>query len=112
LSGAGSPVALFVNLVRTDLCPGIETVDFGARRLFDVIESDHRLPIAFGRRTFEARLAVGEPSERLAIPASAPILYLEQITYLASGEPVEYSDVWIVGDRLRVSSVLQRRRER
>jgi DNA-binding GntR family transcriptional regulator len=102
------PVALFVNLVRTDLCPGIERVDFAGRRLFDVIESDYRLPISFGRRTFEARLAEGEPAAKLGVPGSAPVLYLEQITYLASGEAIEYSDVWIVGSRFRVSSVLRR----
>jgi DNA-binding GntR family transcriptional regulator len=103
------PVALFVNLVRTDLCPGIERFDFARRRLFDVIESDYRLPIAFGRRTFEARLADDETAERLGVPASVPVLYLEQITYLSSGEAIEYSDVWIVGNRLRISSVLRRR---
>jgi DNA-binding GntR family transcriptional regulator len=104
----GSWVALFVNVVRLDYCPGIERVDFTSRKLFDVIESDFGLEIAVGRRTFEARLAAGEVSRLLEIPESTPVLYLEQLTYLASSDPIEYSDVWIVGGQLRLGALLRR----
>lgn len=108
-SVAGTFVAYFVNFVRADLCPGVEQIDFARRRLFEVIEKDYGHEIAAGRRTFEARLAAGDPARYLDVADATPVLYLEQVTYLRSGIPIEYSDVWIVGDRLRVSSILRRR---
>lgn len=104
----GDPVALSTNYVRRDLCPGIETFDFTHKTLFGVIEHECGLKLASGRRTFEAQAASREVSEALRVPEGSPVLYLEQVTYLADGRPVEYSDVWIRGDRLKLSSVLTR----
>ncbi|HLH70283.1 MAG TPA: GntR family transcriptional regulator [Candidatus Dormibacteraeota bacterium] len=107
-SVAGVWVAFLVNRLRTDVCPGIERQDFGRRTLFDTLEQVYRLPLAWARRTFEAQSAQEEVAARLEIPVGSPVLYLEQVTYLADGRPVEYSDVWIRGDRLRLSSILKR----
>jgi DNA-binding GntR family transcriptional regulator len=107
-SVAGVWVAFLVNRLRTDLCPGIERQDFEHRTLFDTLEQVYGLPLAWARRTFEAQAAQGEVAARLEVPAGSPVLYLEQVTYLADDRPVEYSDVWIRGDRLRLSSILKR----
>ncbi len=107
----GDPVALSTNFVRTDLSPGIEgieTFDYTRKTLFGVMEQECGLRLASGRRTFEAQAASREVSEALRIAEGSPVLYLEQVTYLADGRPVEYSDVWIRGDRLKLSSVLTR----
>ncbi len=107
----GDPVALSTNFVRTDLSPGIEgieTFDYTHKTLFGVMEQECGLRLASGRRTFEAQAASREVSEALRIAEGSPVLYLEQVTYLADGRPVEYSDVWIRGDRLKLSSVLTR----
>ena len=40
--------------------------------------------------------------------ANEPVLYLEQVSYLSDGEPLEYSDVWVRGDKLRITTVLNR----
>lgn len=104
----GTPVAYLVNYVRAELCPGIEREDFSQRTLFGVLEHDFGLTIAVGRRTFEAQAALGTTAELLAIPVGAPVLYLEQVVYLDDGRPIEYSDVWIRGDRLRLTSILSR----
>jgi len=37
------------------------------------------------------------------------VQYLEQVTYLEDGRPIEYSDVWINSALLRVTSLLSRR---
>lgn len=107
-STAAGPVALLVNYVRTDLAPGLETVDFEAETLFGVLAERYGLRIATGRRTFSATAADGETATRLEVPVGSPLQHLEQVTYLASGAPIEYSDVWIRSDRLRVTSVLTR----
>jgi GntR family transcriptional regulator len=106
--GPEGPLAYLVNYVRADLCPGIESTDFSGRALFDVIERDHGLRIADGRRTFGADAARPEVASNLGVPVGSPVLYLEQITYLADGRPVEYSDVWVTTSRIKVTSVLRR----
>jgi len=102
-------VALLFNYVRTDLTPGIENVDFTANTLFGTLEDRYHLRIASGRRTFTAEEASPEVSEKLGVRVGSPVQYLEQVTYLADGRPVEYSDVWINSKLLRVTSLLSRR---
>ena len=107
-STTAGPVALLANFVRTDLAPGLETVDFEQETLFGVLASRCGLHIATGRRTFSATAAQAEAAGLLEVPIGAPLQHLEQVTYLASGSPIEYSDVWIRSDRLRVTSILTR----
>ena len=102
------PVALLLNYVRSDLAPGLEKVDFSTRSLFSVLEDDYDLQIASGRRTFSARGATREVASDLQLKPGAPVQYLEQITYLGDGRPLEYSDVWIDSSRLRITSLLSR----
>jgi GntR family transcriptional regulator len=108
----GTPVAYLSNWVRLDACPGIEQHDFREDSLFGVLEQEYRLQIAVGRRTFEAQAATGEPADLLQVREGAPVLYLEQVTYLDDGRQIEYSDVWIRGDRLKLTSLLTRPRSR
>jgi len=102
-------VALLFNFVRTDLAPGLETIDFEENSLFGVLENNYQLKIGSGRRTFTAVGASNEVARLLNVEAGFPLQYLEQVTYLADGRPVEYSDVWINSERLRVTSMLSRR---
>ncbi|EWT05728.1 GntR family transcriptional regulator [Intrasporangium chromatireducens Q5-1] len=103
------PVALLANYVRTDLARGIEKVDFEAETLFGTLAGRYGLHITSGRRTFTATAADDVQARHLDVPAGSPLQYVEQVTYLAGGEPIEYSDVWIRSDRLRVTSMLSRR---
>ncbi|WEH33121.1 GntR family transcriptional regulator [Streptomyces sp. AM 4-1-1] len=103
------PVALLFNFVRTDLAPGIEKADFASSSLFGTLEGTYGLKIATARRTFSAEAASAETAGALALAPGSPVQYLQQVTYLADGRPVEYSDVWIHSGRLRVTSLLMRR---
>ena len=107
-STADGPVALLANCVRADLAPGIEEVDFERETLFGALAARYGLAIQTGRRTFSATAADPETAARLEVTEGSPLLHLEQVTYLASGSPIEYSDVWIRSDRLRVTSTLAR----
>lgn len=102
-------VALLLNFVRTDLTPGIENIDFTEHTLFGTLEDRFKLKITSGRRTFTAEEASPEVAEKLGVPIGSPVQYLEQVTYLADGRPIEYSDVWINSKLLRVTSLLSRR---
>jgi GntR family transcriptional regulator len=108
-SSTAGPVAWLVNYVRTDLAPGLDRADLADRSLFGLLENEHGLKISTGRRTFTATAASGRIADALGVPPGFPLLYLEQITYLDDGSPIEYSDVWIHSDRMRVTSLLSRR---
>jgi DNA-binding GntR family transcriptional regulator len=104
----GAPVAVLHNFVRRRFCPGIEANDFRRETMFGLLERVYGLRIASGRRAFEAQAATSELAELFEVSFAAPVLYLEQLTYLDDGQPLEYSDVWIRGDRLKLTSVLAR----
>jgi len=108
-STAGEPIALVKNYVRTDLAPGIESTDFTAESLFGVLEGRFALRIGTARRTFSAEGCSGEVAAALGLEEGHPVQYLEQLTFLADGRPVECSDVWIDSTRLRVVTRLSRR---
>ncbi|TPW77186.1 GntR family transcriptional regulator [Schumannella soli] len=103
------PVVYLVNYVRTDIAVGIEHVDFSEHSLFASLEQNLGLTIESGRRTFSAVTASAEVAAALDVEVGAPTQYIEQITYLADGRSIEYSDIWIRTDRLRVTSLLSRR---
>ena len=101
-------LALFENYVRHDLCPGIDSVDLESRKLFDVIEVDYGLQLASARRSFEAVAADARVATAIGCDVGTPVMHLEQVTYLEGAQPIEYSDVWILGSALRLSSFLRR----
>lgn len=104
----GAPVALLHNYIRRQFCPGIEANDFRKETIFGLLERVYGLRIASGRRTFEAQAASTEVADALDVGPATPVLYLEQLIYLETGRPIEYSDVWIRGDRLKLTALLTR----
>ncbi|WP_440709547.1 GntR family transcriptional regulator [Herbiconiux sp. YIM B11900] len=108
-STGGAPVTLLGNFVRSDLVPGIDDFDFSSASLFGILEGHYALKIGTARRTFSAEAASAEVADALNIAEGAPVQYLQQVTYLVDGRPIEYSDVWIQSERLKVTSLLSRR---
>lgn len=107
-SVAQRPMAYLRNYVVAQRCPGIEEVDFTVHRLFQVLEGNYGLVLDWARRTFEAQIADERVAAWLQIPQCAPIMKLEQIVYLNDGSPVEFSDVWLCGDRFSLTSTVKR----
>lgn len=105
---AEGPVTLLHNYVRASDVRGIEDIDFTKERLFATLEGAYQLKIGTARRTFSAKRATAEVAAMLDIAEGDPVQHLEQVTYLVDGRPIEYSDVWIRSDRLRVTSLLTR----
>ncbi|MCC7163031.1 MAG: GntR family transcriptional regulator [Anaerolineae bacterium] len=103
-----APLLVLHNYVVPGYCPDIQTLDFERHGLFDTLEHCYHLYLEWGTRTFQAQSASPEIAELLEIVSCDPIMYLEQLVYLKSGEPVELSEVWIRGDRFRLSATLKR----
>jgi DNA-binding GntR family transcriptional regulator len=104
------PLVPLHNFVRLDLAPGLEKVDFTSVSLFGAFEQRFGLRIGSGRRTFSAEGATDEVALALQLERGAPVQYLEQVTYLRDGRPIEYSDIWINSRLLRVTSLPLRHR--
>ena len=102
------PIIYLKNYVTYSDCPGIEAVDFVENRLFDVLEKRYGLPIAWGRRYFEARIADEEIAALLELQAGDPVMYAQQIVSLQDGRPLEMSDIWINARHFRVSAIVKR----
>ena len=104
----GEPVILLHNYVLIRHCPGIEQIDFTARRLFEALEENYALKLERGHRLFQALDANEETAALLEIEEGAAVMYMSQVTYLSDSQPIEYSDIWLRGSSFRLSAALQR----
>ncbi len=104
----GKPVIFLKNYVATSECSGIETYNFVENRLFELLENQFGLEIAWGRRYFEARVADAEVASALGIQPGDPVMFVKQIVYLEDGSPLEMSDIWINSANFRVSAIVRR----
>jgi DNA-binding GntR family transcriptional regulator len=102
------PLILLHNYVVHDRCQDIESLDFTHHRLFEVLEKNYGLKLARGHRAFQARIAGRDVAELLEITDREPVMHLEQLTYLADGSVVEFSDLWLRGDQFRLSATVKR----
>lgn len=102
------PVIFLQNYVVYRYCRGIEAANFEERRLFDVLERDYRLTLAWGRRVFEAQAADEEVAAALHLPVGAPVMYATQVTYSTQDVALEASHMWFAGDSFRLSALVRR----
>ncbi len=102
------PLALMKNYLLPDRFPQIQTVDFTCQRLFETLEKQFNLPLSWGQRTFQAQVASEEIAQALDISPCDPVMYIEQVSYLRDGAPIEVSDIWLRGDRIRLSAIVKR----
>lgn len=100
------PHVLVENRVALATCPELLEVDFTEKTLFGSLD-EFGVGISWGRRTFDAIADAGVAAE-IGAPPAAPLLHIEQVSYDSSSKPVEHSDTWARGDRLRLSTVLRR----
>ena len=104
----GEPLILLNNYVEYAHCPGIETTDFAAERLFHVLEERYQLRLENGQRTFQAIAADDEVAQVLEMEAGDPVMHVEQQALLEDGTVIECSDIWLSGDRFRLVAAVSR----
>lgn len=104
-----------INLVRTflpyALCPGLSDVDLSDHSLYAVLEDRFGLVLSHGQRAIEAVIANEREAALLGIDRGAPLIYLESVTYLQDGTPIEYYQALHRGDRSRFEVSLLRLRQ-
>ncbi|MCO6449543.1 MAG: GntR family transcriptional regulator [Caldilineales bacterium] len=102
------PIILVNSFVVNDIAPGLGHLDYTTQRLFPAIEERAQMFIKNGSRTFQARLADSHTARMLDISRRSAVMYMEQISYLGDGRPVEFSELWLRGDRFQLTAFVER----
>jgi GntR family transcriptional regulator len=98
----GEPMGLQSNYLPHALCPGLLDHDLERGSLFSVLRDVYGLRLADGTRTVEAALADAEQARLLGLALPAPLLVVEQLTYLDGGQAIEFVRTAYRGDRYRL----------
>ena len=102
------PIVLDRTYIPFKLCPDLLNEDLINRSLYSYIEGKYNLNIDKGVRFIEATVATDEESKLLNIKKGSPLLYIESISYLDNGTPLEYYIALHRGDRSRLVIELKR----
>jgi len=98
----GAPVAVQGSYLPQALCPGLLEHDLARDSLFDLLRNVYRLRLADGTTTVEAALADAEHAKLLGLRVPAPLLVVEQLNYLDSGQVIEFVRSAYRADRYRL----------
>jgi GntR family transcriptional regulator len=106
------PIVLVTSYLPYDLCPQIAELDLSNRSLYESLEKECGLRIAYGRRVIEAVAANEREAELLQVDPCVPLILLDSVSFLEDGTPIEYYHALHRGDRSRFEVELFRIRER
>lgn len=95
------PIVLVASYLPYDLCPQITGIDLRNRSLYESLEKECGLRIAYGRRIIEAVAANEREAELLRVETGAPLILLDSVSFLEDGVPIEYYHALHRGDRSR-----------
>lgn len=84
------------------LAPGLAEERLDSVSLYDVLERRHGLRPARATETHSAVLVDPEDAVLLGVAPGSPALAAQRVTYLAGGQPLEYVESTMRGDRYRI----------
>lgn len=102
------PLVIETIYVPSAICPGLETVDLSSASLYTVFEHDYGLHLNRASQTLAARAATEFESQWLEVVPGVPIITLEGVTYLDSGQAVECFSAHYRADRFTFAFESQR----
>ncbi len=108
----GEPLVLDLSFLPSELLPNMLAKDMTDESLYRVIEGDFNLRIDRAARRLEAMVAGEYEAKMLDIKPGAPIQYIETVTYLKNGRPIEFSQARYRGDKTNFSFTLMREHHR
>ncbi|WP_167859429.1 GntR family transcriptional regulator [Paenibacillus cymbidii] len=103
-----TPAVYMENYLPVALFPDLDKQNFAETTLFRIIEAHYGRKIDWGKRSFEAKATGAAIADKLGVKKGTPVTFLEQTTYTAGNEPLEYSQVWIRNDCIKLTSILKR----
>ena len=93
------PIALQRSYLPHERCPGILQYDLSVCSLFDVITSEYQLNLMKANMSIKAGLAGAEDGKLLQVESPAPVLVVDQTTFLEDGDIIESTVSTYRGDR-------------
>ena len=98
----GMPLGVQTAYLPFEMLPGIDEVPFTDVSLYGLLESRYDLHPVSAKETLIAVVVAGEDANLLRVPPGSPALAAERITFLAQGQPLEYAQSIMRGDRYKV----------
>ncbi|RLA79432.1 MAG: GntR family transcriptional regulator [Deltaproteobacteria bacterium] len=102
------PIALQTAFVLHRFCPNLAEEGLIGESLYKTLEERYGLHLGRALQTIGAKLSDGYDKEMFGVDTGQPMLSLERLTYLVSGEPIEYVRSTYRGDLFRFTVELQR----
>ena len=94
----GEPISVQTAYLSCELCPKLEENDL-TLSLYRLLENRYGLRLWNADGILRARCASPVEAQLLQIHESMPVIYMERVTYAATGVPVEYLEAAWRGDR-------------
>ncbi|MDR6953952.1 GntR family transcriptional regulator [Ancylobacter sp. 3268] len=107
LSVDGMPRILVYTFINLRLAPGFEQVPMQNRSLYDTLSRRYGIAMKRAERWLEAASATPEQAELLGIPAGAPVIAIESVTYMQTDEAVEYYTAVYRTDQARLHFIVK-----
>ena len=96
------PMGIQAAFLPSHLVPGLADTTFGDTSLYDVLQNRYGLQPASARETYCVRLMRREEAELLRVPVRSPAMTAERITLLSDGQPFEFVQSVMRGDRYKI----------
>ena len=103
--GGDEPIGLQSTAVIADLCPGIETFDFGERSLYDVLATVYKLEITQITHSISAVIADAQQASLLQVLLSSPLLLVKTTAYLDTDQIIEFTISYYRADKYEYSTI-------
>lgn len=109
----GEPLAIETSHIRTRFCPGIEEFNFQNSSLYETLKRKYDIDLTRAEQTVEATLADSFEAKKLGIKKKAPLLTVEQTTYMhkknrGEEKAIEFTRAVHRGDRYKLFVDLKR----
>ncbi|MBC7261556.1 MAG: UTRA domain-containing protein, partial [Chloroflexi bacterium] len=104
----GEAIAIQNAFIRHRFCPGIVERGLIGGSLYKTLEEGYGLRLGRALQTVEAKPADEYEAKVLGLEVGQPVLVLERLTYLVSGEPIECVHSAYRSDRYRFMVELTR----
>ena len=98
----GVPLGVQTAYLPMAMLPGIDDVQFTDLSLYGLLESRYDLHPVAAKETLIAVVVNNEEASLLRVPPGSPALAAERITFLPQGQPLEYAQSIMRGDRYKV----------
>lgn len=96
-----TPLSMQRSYLKHNFDPPIDNYKLENEQLCDILNYDYGINPTKVEETLEMVFSTSEIAEKLSVPPSYPLLYLQHIRYMED-DKVEYSEIFFKGDKLRL----------